>query len=160
VAGGTLPLGIGGMGELEALRQCGVAGEAEFRRTGLEQVGVVGGVRIVTSQAFPLAHRLMDDAGRMPCGFRVVAGITEFLRLLLEQARETGDMGAVTGAALPAGDRRVLDPLLEGRAVMTGEAVDSRQGCPLDSQQQAQGGDRNENAPQRIKQRHHCALPS
>lgn len=138
MAGTTLAIGIGGMGELEFFRQCRMAGETDFTLSRLQQVGMVRGMRVVTTETLSLADRLMHRSLGVFRSFRSVAGITELAHLLLEKTAETGHVVTVAGAAVACGRRLMLHPLLECGTLMALETVDGRHGLPLSCKQQGQ----------------------
>lgn len=138
MTGIALPLGIWRMAVLVRALQGIVTAEAGFRRPGVEQVVVVGRMRIVTPQAFSPRDRGMHEALEMLARLVFVAGIAEVPGLFLEEPLEACDMRVVARKAVAFGSGVVVHPLLKCRPVMAGEAIYRRFGRPLHRQSQEQ----------------------
>jgi hypothetical protein len=139
MTGGALPLGIRSVGISEFFGQLGMAGKAIIGRPFAEKPCLLRGMRIMTGQAFPPAHRLVGLSLAMFCRGRGMAGVAEALHLLLEQSLVPGHMGVMAGGALLPGRRLMFDSLLKGGTVMAGETVlggRARQGHTLGYQEQ------------------------
>ena len=118
MTGIALPLGIWRMAVLVITLQGVVTAEAGFRRPGVEQVVVVGRMRIVTSQAFSPRDRGMHKALKMLARLVFVAGIAQVPGFFLEKPLEACDMRVVARKAVAFRSGFVVDPLVKCRPVM------------------------------------------
>lgn len=125
MTGSAFPFCIGRMGVFELFGESGVAGKTGFCRTGLEKIGLIRRMRVVTGKTLPFPNGSMDDRLLQIFAHLRMTGIAQFGNLSLQHAGVTGNMRVVTGAALPFGHRIMLDPLLKIDTLMTGETVDS-----------------------------------
>lgn len=92
--------------------------EADTSRTVVEKGFLVGGMRVMTAEAFTLLDRLMDIAAQLFFGGILMAGIAKIPYLELNQPGVSGNMRAVTGDTFPLIRRFVPHPLLKGIAFM------------------------------------------
>lgn len=135
VAGGALPLGIRCMRPFEVAGQLCVTAVAGLSRPVIKQALVLGGVRVMTTETFPLAHRLMHHPTILRGRGISVTGIAKILDRLLQKTFKFGDVRAMAGAAVPGGDRFMTHSFFEDVLFVTGETVNSKS-CPPGHQYQ------------------------